>query len=86
MAPRHGMMTNGSYSPKQPYSQLANSNICRNQQQQQRQQQQQTGNRALSASATGLPQCYQKYNANMPTRPGHQGFNNLTRAYYNPVC
>lgn len=79
MLPRQPMMTNGCHSAKPSYSQQCNPNMFR------QQQQQQSGNRALSASANGLPQCYNKYNTNMLTRPGNQSLTNLARAHYNPV-
>jgi len=71
-------MTNGCHSAKPSYSQLCNSNLSR-------QQQPSSGNRALSASVVGLPECYNKYNTNMLARPGNQGLTNLARAHYNPV-
>ncbi len=78
MSPQHSMMTNGYQPTKPAYTRLCNPNMYR-------QQQQQQGNRALSASAGGLAQCYNKYNSNMLTRPGNQGLTNLARAHYNPV-
>ncbi len=78
MSPRHSMMPNGCYSTKPSYSQLGNPNMYL--------QQQPPGNRALSASAVGLPQCYKKYKTNTFALPGNQGFNNLSRTHYNPVC
>jgi hypothetical protein len=76
MPPQHSMMVNGYHSSKASYSQLGNPNMCR--------QKQQQGNRALSASAAGVPRCYNKYNMNMLA--GNQGLNNLARVHYNPVC
>jgi hypothetical protein len=73
--PQQSMMTNGYHPTKPSYSRLCNPNVHRQQQ----------GNRALSASAAGLAQCYNKYNTNMLARPGNQGSTNLTRAHYNPV-
>ncbi|CAF1316214.1 unnamed protein product [Adineta steineri] len=75
MSPKQSMITNGCQSTKPSYSQLCNPNIYH---------QQQSDNRALSTSGAGLPQCYNKYDTKMLTRPGNQALTNLTRAHYNP--
>lgn len=71
------MMANGCHSPKPPCAQQARSNMY---------QLQPPPNRILSAPASGLPHCYSKYNTSTLAQPGNQGFNNLFRAHYNPVC
>lgn len=77
MTPGQVMMANGCHSPKPPCAQQARSNMSHLQQ---------PTNRILSASASGSPHCYSKYNTSTLARPGNQGFNNVSRAHYNPVC
>ncbi|CAF3337246.1 unnamed protein product [Rotaria sp. Silwood1] len=75
MSTGHSMISNGCHSTKSSYSQLCNPTIYR---------QQQPNNRVLSTSAVCLPQCFNKYNTNVLTRPGNQGLTNIARAHYNP--
>jgi hypothetical protein len=79
MMPRHSMMTNGCHSAKPSHAQLGRPNMYHS-------QQQQPTNRTLFASGVSVPHCYERYKTNMLTRSGNQGFNNLSRAHYNPVC
>ncbi|UJR25212.1 hypothetical protein I4U23_006564 [Adineta vaga] len=75
MLPRQSMMVNNCQSTKPSYFHACNPNIYR---------EQQANNRALSTSATGLSQCFNKYNTNILARQNNQGITNCNRAQYNP--
>jgi hypothetical protein len=73
-------MNNGCQSAKPSHAQLGRPNMYHSQ------QHHQPTNRALFASTAGIPHCHERYKTNMLARTGNQGFNNLSRAHYNPVC